>query len=250
MSGYKAFAYVYDRLTQNVNYKERADYICSLLAGCGIKAGILLDLACGTGSMAELFAARGYDVIGVDISEEMLAQAQQKKYEKGLDILYLRQDMRSLDLFGSIKCAVCSLDSINHLASAKDVGRAFYSVGFFMEKNGILIFDVNTAYKHKNILADNTFIYDMDDVYCVWQNRLDNADGHVDIHLDVFEADGELYARFDEDITEYCYDDETLTALLQQSNFEVLARYGELTTDAPQADEQRVYYVCRKLKDQ
>lgn len=250
MSAYNSFACVYDSLTQNVNYKQRADYICSLLSCYGKNKGILLDAACGTGSFSEQFAQKGYDVIGVDASVSMLNEAQRKKFEKDLDILYLNQDICDLELYGTVDCAVCCLDSINHLTSVQEVEKAFYSIGFFMEKDGIFIFDVNTEYKHKNILSDNTFVYDLDDVYCVWQNFYEPEDKKTDIRLDIFTCDNGVYTREYEEFTERFYSDEILTEALNKACFEVLARYSELTVDAPKEKDQRIYYVCRKIKDQ
>lgn len=250
MSGYNVFAESYDRLTQNVDYKQRADYICSLLLSYGKNGGILLDAACGTGSFSELFAEKGFDVIGVDSSVEMLMQAQKKKYEHGRDILYLNQNICDMDLYGTVDCAVCCLDSINHLANIEEVEKAFYSIGFFMERDGIFIFDVNTEYKHEEILGNNTYVYDLDDIYCVWQNTYDKALKKTDIHLDIFTQTDGLYEKNTEDFSERFYSDEEIRSALKNASFEVAALYGEMTTHAPAKNEQRVYYVCRKTKDQ
>ncbi|MBQ6018690.1 MAG: class I SAM-dependent methyltransferase, partial [Clostridia bacterium] len=159
MSGYGEFAYYYDALTRNAEYENRAEKIASFLRRYGKTRGILLDAACGTGTMAELFSRMGYDVIGVDSSPEMLAAAQEKKFESGSNILYLNQDLRSLDLYGSIECAVCCLDSLNHMPDEEGLRDAIRSIGFFMEKDGIFVFDVNTKYKHEKVLGDNAFVY-------------------------------------------------------------------------------------------
>ena len=158
---YSYFACVYDLLTENVEYSRRADYICSLLSENGINGGLLLDVACGTGSLCVELSKRGFDVTGIDISGEMLCEAQNKMYESGENILFLRQDMRSLDLYGTVDCAVCTLDSLNHLTSEEDLLRAFKSISLFLEDGGIFIFDMNTPYKHREILADNSFVYEL-----------------------------------------------------------------------------------------
>ena len=167
MASYGDFAYYYDMLTENVDYDKRCEYICGLLAENGISEGILLDLACGTGTMSLMFADKGYDVVGVDGSQEMLTQAQEKKMESGADVIFLCQRMEELDLFGTINAAVSTLDSINHVTDEDTVKEIFRRVSLFMEDKGIFLFDVNTPYKHREILGDNTFIYDLDEVYCL-----------------------------------------------------------------------------------
>ena len=142
MAGYGDFAYYYDMLTENVDYEERSNYISGLLAENGVGKGILLDLACGTGTMSFLLSDKGYDVIGVDASEEMLSVAQEKKMESEKDIMFLCQRMEELDLFGTINAAICTLDSINHITDEEIVRKAFSKVSLFMEDKGLFIFDV------------------------------------------------------------------------------------------------------------
>lgn len=250
MSAYRALASVYDRLTVNVEYKKRAEYIISLLRDFGKGKGILLDAACGTGNMSELFARSGFEVIGVDNSPDMLFEAQNKKYQSGLDILYLHQDIRSLDLYGTVDAAVCCLDSINHLPNKKDVQNAFSSIGLFMEKDGIFVFDVNSLYKHRHILGNHTFVYDLEDVFCVWQNSFHEEKLRTDIHMDLFIKNGKDYMRGVEEFSEYCYREDELIEALHKSNFEVLARFGELKREPPKEKEERIYYVCKKTKNQ
>lgn len=249
MAGYGDFALFYDRLTENVDYKERCDYICSLLRKNGISEGILLDLACGTGSLSYLLAENGFEVVGVDASEEMLSAAQEKKDEKKADVLFLCQKMQELDLFGTIDAAVCTLDSINHVTDEAQVMEIFRRVALFMNDGGIFIFDVNTPYKHKNVLADNTYVYDLDDIYCVWQNTYNEKDCSVDISLDIFERDDEeqdVYYRYFEDFTERAYDFESLKAWLESVKFEVIGIYGEMTEEPIKSDTQRAVFVCKK----
>lgn len=243
---YGFFASVYDRLMQEADYEARAEQVCRLLNENGASDGILLDLACGTGTMTQIYAARGYDVIGVDISPDMLMEAQQKKIASGQDILYLCQDMRALDLYGTVNCAVCSLDGLNHLTKLSDLRAALESVSLFTEAGGIFIFDVNTPYKHREVLGNNTFIYDMDDLYCAWQNEL-LPDDTVRITLDLFSENPEgAYDRFTESFCERAYSDDVLTELLKDAGFRVLQRYAELSSDAPRVDTQRVVYVAKK----
>lgn len=248
MNGYGDFAFFYDSFTENVEYKKRAEYIYSLLTENNVGKGILLDLACGTGSLSFLLEEKGFDVIGVDASEEMLSVAQEKKCEKGSDIIFLLQKMENLDLFGTIDAAVCTLDSINHISSEQGVKKALRNVALFMNDGGIFIFDVNTPYKHKEILGNNTFIYDTDDAYCVWQNTYNEKDGSVDICLDIFDydKDEDVYIRTGEEFTEKCYDLEDLKAWAKEVKFEVLGVYEEFTKEEVKENTQRAVFVLKK----
>lgn len=248
MAGYDRFASVYDCLTGDVGYAQRADYLFMLLKNAGVESGILLDLACGTGSLSVELCQKGFDVIGVDGSFEMLSIARDKCADYGERILLLCQNMTELDLFGTIDCAVCSLDSINHLTEESDVYETFRLVSLFMNQGGVFVFDVNTQYKHREVLGDNTFVYEEEGVFCVWQNNYYGEDDTVEIFLDIFsENEGGMYERQQENFCERAYSDEVLTKMLEDAGFAVQARYGEMTTEAPAADAQRVYYICKKI---
>lgn len=247
MSGYSFFSSVYDTLTENVNYADRADYIADLLADNGIKGGILLDLACGTGTLSIEMANKGFEVIGVDSSADMLSVAMNNAYESGKSILFLCQPMQQLDLYGTINAAICTLDSINHLTDPADVQAAFDKVSLFTEPGGIFIFDVNTVYKHREILASNTFVYDMDDVYCVWQNSLDSETDTVQIDLDIFEeVDDGIYERMQESFCERAYPLPMIEETLCRAGFETVAVYDELTREEPKENSERIFVIARK----
>ena len=243
---YDNFSRFYDLLTDNVEYKKRADYFCRLLSLCGINGGILLDLACGTGSISVEMAKRGFDVIGVDSSIGMLNAARQKTYESGEQILLLNQSMDDIDLFGTVDCAVCVLDSINHLDGAQQVKRTFEKVSLFMNPGGAFAFDVNTLYKHKNVLADNTFVYDLDELYCVWQNNFNEADGSVDISLDFFEEDDGAYYRSYESFTEMAYDLADIAKWLEEAGFEVIGIFDDRTTEQAHPETERAVFLAKK----
>ena len=183
---YEVFADFYDALTDNVDYAVLSKTICSLLARYGLDRGLLLDLGCGTGTLSVLLAKAGYEVVGADISPDMLAVAQEKAFAAGQDILFLCQDMTRLDLYGTIDAAVCTLDALNHLPSRAAVEEALRRVSLFLNPGGVFIFDTNTLYKHREVLGNNTFVYDTDEVYCVWQNELQSDEKTVDISLDFF----------------------------------------------------------------
>ena len=247
MSGYSVFARYYDELTANIDYKKRGEYFHEIIKKFKqTKENILLDLACGTGSISEVMAGLGYDVVGVDLSDEMLGMAIEKKFDSGLNIQYLCQDMRHFEMYGTIDVTICALDSINHLASLDDVGKVFKNVAFFSEQEGLFIFDVNTAYKHYNILANNTFTYETEDVYCVWENTLVPETGEVKMNLEFFEREENgMYSRSNDSFSEKAYSEEDIERLLAESGFEVLAKYGDDTFEPPTETSQRIVYVAR-----
>lgn len=241
--GYEAFAGYYDFLTKNIDYKELAVYYDRLNVKFGGERGIMLDLACGTGSLSVVLRDMGYDVIGTDISPEMLNIAVSKSHE---GIEYLCQDMTELDLFGTIDGTICSLDSINHLQNIDDVRRAFEKVSLFSNPGALFMFDVNTLYKHEEILGDNTFVYDTNEVYCVWQNEY-LGNGVTDIYLDFFEEREGVYYRYSDDFMETAYDKEDIVKLLVETGFEVLACYEYLTEDEPTETSEKLTFVARKI---
>lgn len=245
MMSYDVFSRFYDLLTDNVEYKKRADYFCRLLSMCGVNSGILLDLGCGTGGMSLEMIKRGFDVIGVDSSVGMLSVARDKAAESGAQLLLLNQPMEEIDLYGTVDCAICVLDGINHLDGGEQVIRTFERVSLFMNPGGVFAFDVNTIYKHKNILADNAFVYESDGVFCVWQNSL-NADNSVDIDLDFFEEDGEAYYRSSESFTERAYDIEQIKEWLKEAGFEVAGVFNDMTEDAPGSNCERAVFLAKK----
>ncbi len=247
MPSYSAFAQFYDGLMTNAEYQKRCDYLCELLKRHRHDFGITLDLACGTGSLTRLLAKKGVDVYGIDASAEMLCEAMEKSAEEGLNILYLRQKMQNIDLYGTINTCICTLDSINHLTDEKDVAKTFDRVGLFMDDDGLFVFDVNTVYKHLSVLCDNAFVYETDKVFCVWQNSLSENDV-VEINLDFFEEENGVYYRTSESFCERAYSDECIRKMLSDAGFETEAVYGDLSFDMPKNDEQRVIYVARMKK--
>lgn len=243
---YDDFSHYYDLLTDNVEYKKRADYFCRLLSMCGINEGILLDLGCGTGNMSFEMAEKGFDVIGVDSSIGMLNVAQQKMFESGRHILLLNQKMQEIDLYGTIDSAVCVLDGINHLDGASDVKKTFEKVSLFMNKGGAFAFDVNTIHKHKNILGDNAFVFEPDGVFCAWQNNYNPEDNSVEISLDFFEEEDGVYYRASENFTEKAYDLNDIKLWLEESGFEVVGIFDDMTTEDVKSDSERAVFLARK----
>ncbi len=240
---YDLFAEYYDELMCEVDYPARARYIDGIIKAFKPDAHLLVDLACGTGSMTVEFASMGYDVIGVDLSENMLSKAREKSDGS---ILYLCQSMQSLDMYGTIDAFVCTLDSLNHIESREQLLLALSRVSLFLEPDGVFVFDMNTPYKHGNILADNAFVYETEDVYCVWQNEY-IGDGRVEIALDFFEQqpDG-LYCRESEYFSETAYSVEETERMLGAAGLKLLAVYDDMTHDEPKPDSERLVFVAGK----
>jgi ubiquinone/menaquinone biosynthesis C-methylase UbiE len=245
---YADFAPFYDELMEDVNYQELADYYEELINEhsnpiAEPQPPILLDLACGTGTLTALMAKRGWDVIGVDSSQEMLSRTNQHP-----NVSYVCQNMTELDLFGTIHAAVCTFDGLNHLENEDELAESLGRVSLFMESGGVFVFDMNTIYKHETILAENIYIKECDNIYCVWQNSY-QGNGVVDINLNIFaKYYGKFngYARFDVEITEKAYETDTVRQLCEQAGFDVVAVHNYLTRENPNPKSEKVVYVCKK----
>lgn len=241
MSSYNYFANVYDELTENVEYEHRADYIHSLLKNNGIYNGTLLDLACGTGTMSLLMKKRGFNIIGIDLSDEMLSIACSKSNG---DISLLKADMCNFSLPCPVDACMCNLDSINHLVDINDVKSCFKCVCSSLNENGLFIFDVNTIYKHCRILKDNSFIFDEEDYFLAWDNEW-LGDDTIRLFIDIFVYNGKNYDRYSENFLEKAYSiDEMKKAL--EPYFDVLGVYNDLSLTKPKNESERLYFVCRR----
>lgn len=246
---YSYFAEYYDILTENAEYDKRADYFLELFKRHGHDMGLTLDLACGTGTLTLELCRRGIDIFGCDMSADMLTIAQQKAYEEDKNIMFIKQKMQELQLFGKIDTCISTLDSINHLPSARDVLRTFRRVGEYMNDGGMFVFDLNTVYKHKYILGDNCYIYDTEKVFCAWQNDYREKDNEVVITLDFFERDGKVYRRTSEQFSERAYSDDDIRDMAETAGFSVEAVYDDMTFEDIKENSQRAVYVFRKRRN-
>ncbi len=243
MAGYGMFAQVYDKLTENVPYDEIARYYDWKIKQHG-GGSFLADIGCGTGNLTARLAGLGYDVIGADASPDMLSVAMNKPHE---GVQYICQSMTELELYGEADVIVSTLDSINHLESAEEIQRCFEAAAVNLRSGGLFLFDVNTIYKHKNVLAENTFVYDVDWVYCVWQNCFNPEDCGVDIDLDIFaENEGGHYERTAESFREIALPKEQLISMLESAGFEVLEVLDYLTNEPAREDSEKLMFCARK----
>ena len=247
MEAYSSFAEVYDLFMDNVPYEEWSVYLQQLLKENGVEDGLVLDLGCGTGTLTELLAAQGYDMIGVDASEEMLQAAMEKRTRSGQDILYLLQDMREFELYGTVRAVVSICDSINYILEYEDLVRVFTLVNNYLDPGGVFIFDLNTVYKYQNILGDNTFAEDREESSFIWDNFYDEDDqvNEYDLTLFIREENG-LYRKYTETHYQKAYELTTVRRALKEAGMELAAAYDAFTKEPPKKDSERIYVIARE----
>lgn len=241
MNEYFSLAKFYDRLMCDSDYNAWADYYAALFSLFGVSPKTVIDLACGTGKLSCILAERGYEIIGVDISSEMLSEAQRRSAEREFAVppMFVNQDLRELDLFGTSDAAICSFDGINYIPPA-DLSEVFRRVGFFVEPGGIFIFDVNTEYKFRN-MDGMTYIDEDDELFCVWRTDYYEDERECIYGVDIFSRSGEFWRRSGEEHTEYAHDLKDIKTLLEKNGFESIRFFGELSLEAPGMDENRIF---------
>ena len=255
--GYNAIAEVYDKLNADIDYGAWADFFEACFDKyLEARPELVLDLACGTGRMTAELAARGYDMIGVDGSEEMLSVAYDRAAFSDEDDdlaarpMYLLQDMRRFELYGTVGAVVCCLDSINYLTGDGDLDACFRCVNNYLDPHGLFLFDVNTPYKFEKVYGNNAYILedtvDGAPVYCGWQNDYDTESGICNFYLSVFREKDGVYLREDEEQRERCYTKEQMTASLEAAGFEVMGIYSGYGFEEPQESCERWYFAARK----
>lgn len=292
MGAYESFARVYDLFMDNVPYEEWGPYLTGLLREYGICSGTVAELGCGTGKMTRLLAAAGYDMIGVDNSEEMLEIAREAEYEADAwsaaeawdeadetdepeeyaelgepdepeesdepdepdepdelpngGILYLLEDMRELELYGSVRAVVSVCDSMNYILEEADLREVFSRVHEYLEEDGVFIFDLNTVYKYRDLLGETTIAENREEGSFIWENYFDeeSAVNEYDLTLYIRE-DGESYRRFEEVHYQRAYDLKTIDRLLADAGMELTAAYDAFTKEPVRDDSERIYVVAR-----
>ncbi len=250
MSNYNVFSLFYDDFTSDVKYAERAKYILSLFDRFDRKPSLMLDLACGTGSFSTEFAREGIEVIGVDISEDMLNIAMSKNHKLKTPVMYICQAAEELELFGTVDGAVCTLDSLNHITNYDCFCKAISKVALYLELDRLFIFDLNTLYKHRSVLGNNSFYTRKRGIKCYWSNELLKDGKTVRVHLDFTEG-GFLKPKkiYSEEFCERAYTEEEIQNALKNAGFELLAVFGENTYEPPKAGSERNIYVARRIDD-
>lgn len=244
MEAYTGFAEVYDLFMDNVPYQEWSRYLISLLEEYGVSQGLVLELGCGTGKMTRLLAQAGYDMIGVDCSEEMLQIAKEKS-----DILYLLQDMREFELYGTVKAVVCICDSLNYILEEEDLCTVFKLVNNYLDPGGVFIFDMNTLYKYREILGENTICENREEGSFIWENFYDEDEQMNQYDLTLFirqEGKADLYRKYEETHLQRGYELHQIRRLLEDAGMEFVAMYDAFTREPVREDSERIYVIARE----
>ena len=248
MEAYTSFAEVYDTFMDNVPYEEWAEYLAELLQEYDIEDGLVLDLGCGTGSLTEILATKGYDMIGADGSAEMLEIAMEKKAQSGHDILYLLQDMREFELYGTVRAVVSVCDCVNYITDEKELEQVFRLVNNYLDPEGIFIFDFNTEYKYKEILGEQTIAEDREDCSFIWDNYYyeDESMNEYELTLFIKERDSNLYRKYQEMHYQKAYTLDAMRELIEWSGLEFVTAYDAYTRKAPTESSERICVVARE----
>lgn len=251
MEAYTSFAEVYDIFMDNVPYEEWGEYIHCILCKNGVKDGIVLDLGCGTGTMTELFAGYGYDMIGVDNSADMLEIAMGKKEKSGHDILYLMQDMREFELYGTVRAAVSVCDSVNYITDPAELVQVFRLVNNYLDPGGIFLFDFNTVYKYRDVMGDCTIAENRGECSFIWVNYYYEEERINEYDLTLFirdhrHAPEELYRKFSETHYQRGYTQEEMRAIVEEAGLEFVEAYDMDTKKAVRDDSERIIVIARE----
>ena len=249
MDAYHALAASYDRLTNDIRYENTVAFYQQILDRERLQVCTAADLACGTGSVAVLLAKMGLQVIGVDMSEEMLCVAQQKAQGMKNSPMFVCQKLEQLQLARGVDLAVCALDSINYITDPGCCQEAIRRIYRVLNPGGCFIFDVNTPEKLR-AMDDQVFLDEDDDVYCVWRGEFDEDTRILSYAMDLFQRQGNVWHRSFEEHREYAYTAEELTCWLKQAGFTNIEVFADQQMIPPQDGEQRVYLKARKGKVQ
>ncbi|MEN6316061.1 MAG: class I SAM-dependent methyltransferase [Clostridiaceae bacterium] len=230
----------------DVNYGQWADHIITIFRRCGLKPELIADLGCGTGSFCLEMAHRGYDMIGIDLSAEMLSCARQKALQAGADILFLNQDMTSFELYGTVDAITCLMDSVNYVTYKNDLKQLFKLVANYLNPNGLFVFDINSPYKFENIFSANAFCETNPEASYIWQNCYDKSKKLCRFDLTFFVREGDLFRRFDEVHYERSYTREELEEMLAVAGLRLCSVYGGFSFRKPSEKCQRIFFICKK----
>lgn len=278
MIAYTGFAQVYDIFMDNVPYDMWTEYLHSLLKEYSVNDGLVLELGCGTGNVTRRLSKIGYDMIGIDLSEEMLEIAREKEYvtdygedvievseeemgenvelaeeDNSSTILYLNQDMRDFELFGTVAAIVCICDGINYITKEEDLLKVFKLANNYLDKDGIFIFDLNTEFKYKNLLADNVIAENREDCSFIWENYYDDDKKTNEYNMTIFvkqdegeEEEDETFVRFRETHIQKSYSLDTIKTLIEEAGMEFVTSYDAFTKMPPKDNSERVYVIAKE----
>ncbi len=249
MSIYNSFADVYDIFMDNIPYDEWVDFIEKIWDKYDLKPELVCEIGCGTGNITQRLANKNYDMIGIDLSQDMLMVARDKNYDNETNILYLGQDMRSFELFGTVDCILSICDSLNYIKTEEDLLKVFKLVDNYLDPKGLFIFDLNTKHKFKNVYGQNTFTDITDKGAYIWENNYNEDTEINEYNVTFFLKDEEesFYHKYEEFHEEKAHDVERVKALLEEAGLKVEGVFGENFEEYSDTQE-RVYIVAREQK--
>ncbi len=247
---YQEFARVYDEFMETVPYSEWADHIQEIWERHDLRPDLVLDLACGTGGLAIELSRRGYDMIGIDLSEDMLDEAWEKAATAGQKILFVRQDMRQFELFGTVDAILCTCDSLNYILAIHELQAVFERAANYLEPGGLFVFDVNTEYKYREILGDRTFADTYEDAAFIWENQYDPETKENAYQVTFFvEGEKDCFRRYEELHIQKAYTEAEICRCLEKAGLQLEAVYDGLTFEKPQETSERLTFVVRKNQE-
>lgn len=252
MEQYSKLAKCYDKLNSSFDYSALASFLANeIKENERVDGSLVLDLACGTGRLTLLLRELGYDMTGIDLSEDMLAVARDACFQKGIDdILWLNQDMTDFELYGTVDACICTLDSLNYLTSIKDLEKCLSLVKNYLIPDGIFIFDLNTPYRFEKTYGDNSYILEDDDTFLAWQNEYSKKSKICNFYLSIFQKqENGAYQRYDEIQREKCYSMKQITSLLDKLGFEIIHVYGDFYKNPVDEESEKWYFTVRNKKD-
>lgn len=247
MNAYTDFASVYDTFMDETPYDEWSFYLIELLREYQCEKELILELGCGTGTMTQLLAKAGYDMIGLDNSMEMLQIAKEKMEDTDQTILYLLQDMREFELYGTVKGIVSICDSVNYITDPKDLLKVFQLANNYLDPKGIFIFDFNTTYKYREVIGDTTIAENRDNCSFIWENYYHEEECINEYDLTIFvESQQSKYEKFTETHYQKGYELEEIKNIIQKSGLEFVVAYDAFTKNPPHEKSERIYIVARE----
>lgn len=248
MEAYTEFARVYDTLMDEIPYGDWCAHIRKILESEQIRDGLVLELGCGTGTLTQLLAHAGFDMIGVDSSMEMLEEAQRKKEEEHLDILYLMQDMREFELYGTVRAVICCCDSINYLTQREDIVKCFRLVNNYLDAGGLFLFDFNTVHKYRDVIGDTVIAENREDCSFIWENYYDEdlRINEYDLTLFIEDQKDGRYRKYVETHYQRGYELAEIRQCLAQAGLAFVAAFDDYTFDEASKDSERILVVARE----
>ena len=243
-NGYQQFSFYYDLLNKDVDYSFIGQFIHSQLLKYNIATGIVADLGCGTGELTLLFAKLGYDVIGIDVSQDMLSVSQQKVINENVEnVLLLNQSLHQLDLYGTINACFSTFDTLNHIGPSNFFEDTISRISLFLEPSGLFVFDVNSLYKHSQVLSNNIFFIENDDILLKWTNEWNNDEKTTKISLSIYNCN---VLETQESFFEYFYDPEYIKNVLQKNNLTTLDCIDGDTYDEITETTERYLFITQR----